>query len=242
MVFFNSKKLVASALLCTMLAGSPILSAQSTLSNDEIAKIKQEVQLAKDNNYIVPNDIIDEAGMPNAFSTFGIDPGEGATRVNLVTYGYLGELVQQGNKSGTFNVIKETSINVLGSLITTTVGAVVLAALDITLNNMDVTKVATAKTLISYSYPTKEGQVWYSNKWFTHFESENRNTYKHYYAQGWDINKQIRQDTKDYTTINGYSAIRVENAPHYTNNTFIQEEAYRNYLQAKKVTSEAWFN
>jgi len=250
-----SHKLAKSTLVvgaALSLLSAPVANAaqptQVKLSEQEKQSIRQDVQRAKDNKFIVPNDPIDARSLDMGFVTpFGENPGTGATRVNLVTYGYYGELVDQDNKSGTFDLIKDSSMFVIGTAssfggaITGTVGGILLPALDLALSMVDGTKAATAKTQLSFTYPTKEGQVYHSGGWFTHFESTSRNIYKHTYATAWDKNKNIRQETKDYTPANGYSAIRLQPAPNYNNNTSIQNKAYTNYLQGKKTT-EDWLS
>lgn len=233
-----------------------ILSAVSILSMS-IASVSsaadvndyKDFQIAKANNLIVPNDVIDQNSVPTTIMKqqsgmimpMAEDPGTGALRVNLVTYGSYADLKTIDSKTGTYNLIKDSVLTVLGAL-TTTVKSVVLSIANLLLSDIDTASTATAKTQTSYTYPTKQGQVWYLGMWNTLFESTNRNTYKHEYAIYWDTNKNQRQATKDYVPATGYSAINVEYAPHYNDNTYIQNQAYQNYLQGKKYTTEDYFN
>lgn len=238
---FLKKSLLVLSSVCILSAAAPYSVLASEVSTPEEKVIaRQQYELSKKNNYIVPNDRIDELslGEPQV-SIMAENPGTGATRVNLVTYGWYGQPIVQDQKSGNFNLIKGTVIVILGPLLTTA-GSVVLSVADLILSNVDTTQYATAKTMISYNYPTKQGQVYYSNAWHTLFESTNRNTYKHYYSIFIDSNKNSRQGTVDYVPANGYSAIKVESAPNYNNNSFIQNKAYQNYLQGKKYTDEDW--
>lgn len=197
---------------------------------------QQALVWAKKHKYIVPNNPADEI-----YDTYGNDPGVGATRVNLTTYGWYGTPIVQDEKSGNFNSVKDIVLWVVLSVIKDTFGKIVIEVANYALSNIDVTQAATAKTMISYSFPTKQGQVWYNNIWNTLFESTNRNTFKHYYAVWWDKNKEVRQRTKDYTTANGYQPVRVESAKHYNDHTYIQNQAYANYLQGKRYTSEEYY-
>ncbi|WP_036644883.1 hypothetical protein, partial [Paenibacillus sp. oral taxon 786] len=197
---------------------------------------------SKKNNFIVPNDVIDEQSLPKVYiKPFAENPGDGATRVNLTTYGWYGAPIVQDEESGSFDLKKDIVMTILGAL-TTTFGGIVLSVADMALSNVETTQTATAKTMISYNYPTKQGQAWYSNTWHTLFESTNRNTYKHYYSLWMDKNKNTRQYTVDYVPANGYSAIKVEAAPHYYDNNYILQQTAYNYAQSKKYTDEDWLD
>ncbi|WP_059051412.1 hypothetical protein [Paenibacillus senegalimassiliensis] len=206
-----------------------------------------DLQKSKDSNYIIQNDPIDEANanIPQQglldFQPFGDDPGTGATRVNLVTYGSYAELATQDTATGTFSTIQNNLMWIIGNFVSGTVGTIIYNVVDLLLDNIEVSKVATAKTMVGYTYPTKQGQVWYDNSWHTLFESTNRNTYKYYYALYWNKDKVQRQGIKDFTPDNGYGPARIQTAAHYNNNSYIQTQAYNNYLQGKKYTTEEWF-
>ncbi|GGG76641.1 hypothetical protein GCM10010918_36440 [Paenibacillus radicis (ex Gao et al. 2016)] len=96
--------------------------------------------------------------------------------------------------------------------------------------------------MISYNFPTKQGLVYYNNTWNVLFESTNRNSYKHYYGYYTDKNKNTRQATKDFVPATGYSAVKVESAPHYNDHAFITNQAYLNYLQNKRYSDEDWMD
>ncbi|MGG4555226.1 hypothetical protein [Paenibacillus humicus] len=206
-----------------------------------------DLQKAKSSNYIIDNDPLDElaTNAPKqrsmSFQPYAIDPGVGATRVNLVTYGSYAELAVQDTASGTFSTIQNNLMWIIGNFIKGTVASVIYNVVDLLLDNIDLTKVATAKTMVGYTYPTKQGQVWYNNTWNTLFESTNRNTYKYYYSVYWNTDKVQKQGTKDFTPEYGYGPERIQKASHYDNNTYIQNQAYNNYLQGKKYTTEEWY-
>ncbi|GAA0133396.1 hypothetical protein YSY43_02360 [Paenibacillus sp. YSY-4.3] len=205
-----------------------------------------DLQKSKTSNYIVNNDPRDELAANVSkqksinFQPFAIDP-RGAIRVNLVTYGSYAELAVQDIASGTFSTIQNNLMWIIGNFIKGTVASVIYNVVGLLLDNIDVTKVATAKTMVGYTYPTKQGQVWYNNTWNTLFESTNRNTYKYYYSVYWNTDKVQRQGTKDFTPEYGYGPERIQKASHYDDNTNIQNQAYNNYLQGKKYTTEEWY-
>ncbi|GGG16530.1 hypothetical protein [Paenibacillus aceti] len=234
-----------SILLTFVLSLSMSISAFANSPNNYDQEVVNDLQKAKATNFTVENDIIDILSVTrdsNSAVPFGIDPGVGATRVNLVTYGSYAELAVQDTSSGIFDTIKNNAMWIIGNFVKGTVGIVVYNVVDLLVDNIEVSKMATAKTMVGYTYPTKQGQVWYNNVWNTLFESTNRNTYKYYYALYWNKDKVQRQGTKDFTPDKGYSAARVEKAPHYDDNTYIQDQASKNYIQGKKYTTEEWYN
>ncbi|ETT41448.1 MULTISPECIES: hypothetical protein [unclassified Paenibacillus] len=241
------KTIIAFSTLCLLTASGPmsVFASPSDIS-DQLSI--EDFNLSKQNEYVVQDDIIDINSLPITvsksdlqYSPQGVDPGEGATKVVLTTYGSYAQPAQQDRKSGIFNIVKGLTLIVFTSIIDTFYSVVTCVA-DLVMSSIDTTQVATAQTLVSYTYPTKQGQVWYSNAWHTLFESTNRNVYKHYYAIYWDKNKNSRQGVKDFVPAKGYSAIKVQSAAHYYNDTYIQTQAYNNYLQGKKHTTEEWIN
>ncbi|NUU54084.1 hypothetical protein HP548_08305 [Paenibacillus taichungensis] len=239
------KKALISLVLIMSISSTTVSASQSDLSNTSPSNSYEDLQRSKDNNYIIKNDPQDVAKSriikdSTVVSPYAENPGVGATRVNLVTYGSYAVLEEQDKQSGIFETIKNNAMWIIGNFVKTTVGTVVYNVVDLLIDNIDVKQYATAKTLVGYSYPTKQGQVWYNNTWNTLFETTNRNTYKYYYALFWNTNHVQRQDTKDFTPDKGFSPERIQKSTNYDNNQYILNKANTNYLQGKKYTSEEW--
>ncbi|MCM3634184.1 MULTISPECIES: hypothetical protein [Paenibacillus] len=235
------KILVSSLIATTLVSGSSLVSAGSFYSEEEKQDWRESYELSKRNNFIEKNDIIDEVHSKGIIRPYADLPGTGSLDVKTVTYAWYGAPIVQDEKTGKFDLIKDITVTILGTL-TTSVRALILSIFDITLSNIDVQQSAKAETKISYNFPTKQGLVYYNNKWNLHFESTNRNTYKHYSGYYHDTNKNVRQAQKDFVPATGYSAIRVEAAPNYYNHSYIMNQAYLNYLQDKKYSDEDWMD
>lgn len=232
--------LLGTTCLLSMSIGSSVLAQDSQQSELD------DFKAAKQNGYVIQNDVIDSSPLSvsqheGLYSPSAINPGTGALRVQTTTYGSYAELQEKDKVSGLYNNIKGVSLLIITNVVAKA-SSVIIGATDLALSSIDTTKMATAKTLTSYSYPTKQGQAWYSGTWNTLFESTNRNTYKHYSALVWDKNKNQIQRTKDYVPSTGFSAIKVESAPHYNNNSYITQKTQENYIQGKRYSDENWLN
>lgn len=237
--FKKTKRLFATIItLCLLTVSIPFTAFASDFKKN--LEIDSFIE-SKNNNYIVPNNFVDEQTLPEEpITLFGLDPGSGSTRVNLVTYGWYGAPIQQDQKTGRFDTYKNVLLTIVGT-ITDTFGGIVISVADLLISSVSTTEIATARTMISYTYPTKQGQVYSpsTRTWNTYFESTNRNVFKHYYAIWMDTNKNTRQYARDFVTAGGYAPIKVDRAPNYLNNTYIMDKAYQNYVQGKR-SEEDW--
>lgn len=239
------KKALISLVLIMSISSTTVSASPSDLSSTSPSNSYEDLQRSKDNNYIIKNDPQDVAKSriikdSTVVSPYAENPGVGATRVNLVTYGSYAALEEQDKKSGIFETIKNNAMWIIGNFIKTTIGNVVYNVVDLLLDNIDAKQYATATTQVGYSYPTKQGQVWYNNTWNTLFEVTNRNTYKYYSAIYWNTNKEQRRYTKDFTPDKGYGPERIQKATNYDNNQYILNTAAANYSQGKKYSTEEW--
>lgn len=241
------KKVMLVSVITVMFALSPSLGSAYSISIDtpsipsNDSEWRESFQLSKKNNYIVPNDSIFEEPMIENIQPYSNIPGDGATDLKLTTYGWYGQPITQGSSSGIFDNIKNAVLTIVG-VFTTNVQSIIISVFDIALSNVDYQRSAYAETRISYNFPTKQGLVYYNSKWNVHFESVNRATYKHYLGGYTDKNKNYRTKAVDFVVATGHGPVQVEYAPHYTNNSYITQQAYLNYLQSKKYTDEYWYN
>ncbi|KXG42624.1 hypothetical protein U473_00115 [Tepidibacillus decaturensis] len=91
------------------------------------------------------------------------------------------------------------------------------------------------------SYQLKVTSNW-SNRCKTYVDIESREWYRHEYATFSDTDGYTRSGTYDYIPPNGYSPINVDYKPHWTDNTWIKNQAlyYYNTSLTNDFYVDAW--
>lgn len=202
----------------------------ATFEADRASELERAAIIRHDSELREP----DEQG-----GVLGEDPGVGSTRV-IIDRWSSGNTYQDDSESGIASVIWSILLNIV-SYFTRTAGNIMLDIAQLYGDAVDQSKGSTTRLYHSYSYPDKLAQVWtVSLVWTTYFTSRNREWYRHEYASYVNTLGYTRTKTRDYTPDEGGSAIHIDTAPHYSSNTWLQNEAWRRWSLSLPAGLEDW--
>jgi hypothetical protein len=167
------------------------------------------------------------------------DPGVGATRV-IIDRWSSGYTYEDDSESGIASLIWNTTLNIL-SYFTRTAGQIMLDIAALLGDTVDQSKGSESRLYHSYSYPDKLAQVWTTQRvWATYYTSRNREWYRHEFASYSNTLGYTRSQSRDYTPDVGGSAFKIDSAPHYSNNAWLQTEAYYRWYLGNPAGFEDW--
>lgn len=235
-------KTLSIALIATFIA-TPVMASTSSYTHYDSVKvfdasqadeIESKLMMQRDQIKSVTEEQASEIVTPE-----GVDPGYGATRLIMDPWS-SGYTYEDDIESGTASVIWNNLLTIL-SYFTKTAGGVILDAASIYSDSVDKSKGSQSKLLHSYYYPDKVIQVWdTTNSWKTYYTSRNREWYRHQFASYVNSSNITRTNTSDYTKDLGYSSIHIDSAPHYSNDTWLLNEAYYRWANYLPPVVETW--